>query len=69
MKHETVKRSLVKTITFRIVVTIVTGIILFFMGRDVLNAMEDAILVNLALTVFYYINERIWANIDWGFKP
>jgi uncharacterized membrane protein len=68
MKHETVARSLVKTIVFRLVVTVVTGLILFGMGRNVAEAMQDAILVNLALTVFYYINERIWANIDWGFK-
>lgn len=54
---DTVKRSIVKTIFFKIVTT---GTTTLFMG------LGSAILLHAILTVFYLVYERVWNKIKWG---
>lgn len=56
---DTVKRSVVKTIFFKLVTT---GTTTLFMG------LGNAILLHAILTVFYLVYERVWNNIKWGKK-
>lgn len=64
---EVKKRSLVKTISYRLIV-LVAG---FIVARLIItNSNETAAwwtITSMALSmVFYYIHERIWVNIKWG---
>lgn len=54
---DTVKRSVVKTIFFKLVTTSTTTL---FMG------VGDAILLHAILTAFYLVYERVWNRIKWG---
>lgn len=56
-QKDTVKRSIVKTLFFKIVTTSVTA---FFTG------IGTAILLHLILTAFYLMYERFWNRIVWG---
>jgi len=60
MERDTVKRSIVKTLFFKIVTTSVTAIFIGNIGK--------AILLHIILTVVYLIYERIWNKIEWGKK-
>ena len=63
---ETQKRSIAKTISWRIVAVIITGAVTYFLtGR-----LDFAVTVGLADTgvIFftYYAHERIWTRISYG---
>jgi len=63
---ETNKRSLVKTISFRIVATIATMIIVLILtGNLVLMGIVAGIDL-LSKSIIYYIHERVWDKISWG---
>jgi len=66
MTHETVKRSLTKTILYRIIITILTAIAFWLLGKDVNQALSESIVINIFYAICYYINERIWNKISWG---
>ena len=56
---DTVKRSVVKTIFFKLITTSITAC---FTG------IGSAILIHLILTIVYLVYERLWNNIQWGKK-
>lgn len=56
-QKDTVKRSIVKTLFFKIVTTSVTA---FFTG------IGTAILLHTILTAFYLLYERFWNRVKWG---
>lgn len=63
---ETHKRSIAKTISWRIVAVIITGTVTYFLtGR-----LDFAVTVGLADTgvkfFTYYAHERIWTRISYG---
>ncbi len=63
------KRSIVKTITWRIIASLTTaGIILLFTHQWALSLSIGGIDGFLKL-VFYYFHERAWINIKWGSVP
>ena len=53
-------RTIVKSISWRVVATAVTA---YFTG------LTGAIIINIWMTVAYYIHERFWTRIKWGFRP
>ncbi len=63
---ETPKRSIAKTISWRVAATIITGVVTYILtGR-----LDFAVTVGLADTLvkffIYYIHERMWARISYG---
>ena len=54
---DTIKRSVVKTILFKIITTSITS---FFTG------IGTALVLHLILTAVYLLYERAWNNTDWG---
>lgn len=54
---DTFKRSVLKTIVFKIITTSITAIFLGWKG---------AILLHLLLTLVYLLHERLWNMIKWG---
>lgn len=63
---ETHKRSILKSITFRIIATIITLLLVWFFTKDIVLSGSIAILEFLLKIVFYYFHERVWAGISWG---
>lgn len=64
--YEKSKRSLVKTITFRIVVTTADFFVIYWLTGKWEAAAPLVILTNLDSTVLYFLHERIWNKIHWG---
>ena len=63
---ETPRRSIAKTFSWRVVATIITGTVTYFLtGR-----LDFAVTVGLADTFVkfftYYAHERIWTRISYG---
>jgi len=60
------KRSIFKSVTFRITVIISDTIITYTLTRRVDLTAGFVIFTNIASTFLYYSHERIWAHIHWG---
>ena len=62
------KRTILKTITFRIIATIATMALVLIFTKDIAIAGTIAILEFTSKTLIYYIHERMWCKISWGKK-
>lgn len=63
---DTHKRSIAKTITFRIIATITTMIlVLIFTGNLTLAGAVGALDLVSKLMI-YYVHERVWDKFSWG---
>lgn len=60
------KRSIVKTITYRILIVISTFIITYYLTGELKFSLELTAVANIVNTVLYYLHERIWNKIHWG---
>ena len=65
---ETSARSIVKTITWRVIGTAATGAVAFIMTGDISAASAIASLQFFTNTFLYFIHERVWNIISWGKK-
>jgi hypothetical protein len=54
---ETQKRTLVRTISYRIIALLITAI---------WTGLSDAVVIHIILTGIRYGLERIWLKINWG---
>jgi len=63
---ETRKRSIVKSITFRIIATIITLIVVWAFTRNIVISAGVTITENLIKMIAYYIHERTWQKFTWG---
>ena len=59
-------RSLVKSITFRILILTSDGIIVYAVTREFQLALTIVVVRNVLGIVIYYFHERAWNNIKWG---
>lgn len=60
------KRSLVKSISYRVLSLTVDSMVAYLFTRDVALSAGIVIVVNTYSTVLYYFHERVWAHIHWG---
>lgn len=60
------RRSLVKAITFRILIIIADTTIVLALTKRYDLAAGFVILTNVASTLLYYLHERAWSHIQWG---
>ena len=56
---ETKKRTIIRTISYRIIALLITAI---------WTGLNNAILIHIILTVVHYVMERMWLKIKWGLK-
>ncbi len=63
---ETNKRSIFKTITWRITGSSATFIIAYIMTDNLAISGIIGIMQMICNTLLYYAHERIWNNIKWG---
>ena len=64
MEHH--KRTLVKTITWRIIALVTTIAVVYLYSGDMKESLVVGIGANALKMVFYYVHERVWNRIDFG---
>ncbi len=64
--HEQSSRSIVKAITYRLLITAATGIVVWIFTGDVALTTTITITTTISNSILYFIHERIWNKIKWG---
>ena len=65
MSADTKKRTMVKTITWRITASLTTFLIAWIFTGDILVGASIGSIEAIAKIFLYYFHERIWTNISW----
>lgn len=60
------RRTLVKTLVYRVWVIGSTYVMLLITGQSSTQAILPAIGINIVWTCSYYLYDRLWAHIKWG---
>lgn len=63
---ETLKRTLVKTISYRIAIIIFDFTAVYLFTGKVKIALGFMLVSNIYTSVGYFIHERVWDKIKWG---
>ena len=67
--QENHSRSIVKAASWRLVGSIDTFLLSWLFTRNAAAAGAIASTEVLTKMVLYYLHERVWSNVKWGFKP
>ena len=62
------RRSIVKAITYRIVIMVLDFVTIYLMTGTVKVAIGFMIASNIYTTLAYFAHERIWTRIKWGIE-
>ena len=65
MSVDTKKRTMAKTITWRITASLTTFLIAWMLTGDILVGASIGSVEAIAKIFLYYFHERIWTNISW----
>lgn len=65
-RFDLVRRSVVKAMTYRILIMILDFATIYFFTRTVKIALGFVIVSNLYTTIAYFGHERLWTRIKWG---
>jgi len=63
---ETHSRTVMKTVSWRIVATLTTGIIVYILSGQILLSLGVIGVEVVAKILFYYLHERAWNLVAWG---
>jgi len=66
--NETRKRSLTKSISWRIICIVVSILIAYILTNELDLAATIGTVYNAITMILYYFHERIWNKIKWGAK-
>ena len=66
VSEEKLKRSLVKTVSWRVVGTIATIIISYLITGTLTLAFSIGIIELISKLILYFFHERAWNKIKWG---
>jgi uncharacterized membrane protein len=59
-------RTIVKAISWRVIATLTTMIIVFLFTNRIMLTLGVGLAEVTAKITFYYLHERIWSGISWG---
>ena len=65
MSADTKKRTMAKTITWRITASLTTFLIAWILTGDILVGASIGSIEAIAKIFLYYFHERIWINVGW----
>jgi len=65
---ETHARTIVKTVTYRIVIVVSIFTITLFTTHRIDDAISITGITAVTGTILYYLHERVWGRITWGRK-
>jgi uncharacterized membrane protein len=63
---ETLRRSVVKTVSYRVVILILDFTSIYIFTGKIKIAFGFMIVSNVYTTIGYFFHERIWDRIKWG---
>ena len=66
MYMETRKRSVVKMIVYRAILTALLAVITWLFTGNTGQTTIITIVFSISATAFYYVHERVWNGITWG---
>ena len=66
IRLETQKRSIAKSISWRIVASLTTIIIVFIFTKNIIISFSIGFLEVISKIIIYYYHERMWNKIRWG---
>lgn len=69
MSTETRRRSVVKALTYRVVIVCLDFLAVYLFTHKIEVALGFMIVSNLYTTVGYFLHERLWTRIRWGIEP
>ena len=64
--NETRKRSIAKSIVWRIICVIVSVVISYLVTANLDIAVVIGTSYNIVTMILYYFHERIWNKVTWG---
>ena len=64
--EETIRRSIAKTVSYRVVILILDFISIYLFTGQIKIAFGFMIVSNIYTTLAYFFHERIWGKIKWG---
>ena len=65
MSVDTKKRTIAKTMTWRITASVTTFLIAWLLTGDLLIGASIGSLEAIAKIFLYYFHERLWNNVSW----
>ena len=65
MSAESQKRTIIKTMTWRVTASLTTFLIAWMLTGDILIGASIGGMEAIAKLFLYYFHERIWINISW----
>jgi len=68
LRTDLMGRSVIKAITYRIVIMILDFATIYLFTRTLKVALGFMIASNVYTTVAYFVHERMWARIKWGLR-
>ncbi len=63
---ETLSRSILKTVTYRVIILILDFTSIYIFTGQIKVALGFMIVSNIYSTVGFFFHERIWDKIKWG---
>lgn len=61
-----VSRSVIKAVTFRIMVIISNALLIYIMTGEVKLVLSVVTLTTVVNTLLYFLHERMWNKVNWG---
>jgi len=65
---ENMKRSIIKTLTYRVIILILDFTVIFLLTGRYDIALGFMLLSNFYTSIAYFLHERLWDRISWGKK-
>lgn len=59
-------RSTVKAVTWRILATLTTIILVYIFTGKIVLALQIGFIEVIAKLIIYYLHERVWNRVEWG---
>ena len=69
MFEESVKRSAFKAISWRVLATLTTALVVYFVTGSTEFAVTIGLIEGIAKIGLYYFHERLWNRLDVGRRP
>ena len=66
MIFETKKRSVIKTVTWKVIATSITFLTLYFFTGSFLGSVKITAVAAILGMISFYIHERVWNHVAWG---
>jgi len=64
--HECWTRSLIKAVSYRILIIILDFIIVYILSGKIEIAFWFMMISNIYTSAAYFVHERVWNSINWG---